>query len=187
MPEPFEATTPNPIDDDEVVWLALSHLRLPPGAFVAHLAEPLLDANDPCCGFVRCNPLLQMRSLFVEREMTDSFAEQYRVPSLAPLRETFAQHEVVATARGFRCGIYTKQRFHEDAIWTRLRELAAAALAESGLPPWLPMPERWSYRPYASWDEYEDRLYGVVASGGRLADLPEFRAADPSLWEPQRR
>ncbi|MDC8013994.1 hypothetical protein [Tahibacter soli] len=178
----------NPIDDDEVVWLALSHLKLPPDAFAAALAEPLLDESSPFCGLVRCNPLLQLRSLLVDREMTEDFATQYGSTSCLALRERLANHVVEITDRArFACDIYTKKRFYTDPVWAHLRELAASALAEAGLPDWHPVPDRWSYRRYANWDEPEDAIYAALLRGERLADLPQCRGDDPSRWEPGRR
>ncbi len=178
----------NPIDDEEIVWLALSHLKLPPDAFAAALAEPLLDDKTPFCALVRCNPLLQLRSLLVDREMTEDFAAEYRSSSCLALREGLADHVVEITAQGrVVCDIYTKKRFYTDAVWTHLRGLAAAALAEAGLPDWHPIPDRWSYRRYATWDEFEDELHAALVRGERLADLPQLRRDDPASWAPRRR
>ena len=176
----------NPIDD-EVVWLALSHLKLPPDAFAAALAEPLLDDKTPFCALVRCNPLLQLRSLLVDREMTEDFVAEHRSPSCGALRERLAAHIVEITAQGrVVCDIYTSKRFYADPVWTPLRELAASALVEAGLPDY-PIPARWSYRRYARWDEFEDDLYAALVRGERVADLPQIRRDNPTLWEPRRR
>jgi hypothetical protein len=47
------ASAPYPVGDDELVCLTLSHLKLPPDAFVTHLDTPQLDTNPPLYGFVR--------------------------------------------------------------------------------------------------------------------------------------
>lgn len=46
-------SAPYPVDDDELVSLTLSHPKLSPDAFVAHLDALRLDTNAPPYGFVQ--------------------------------------------------------------------------------------------------------------------------------------
>lgn len=167
-------------DADEQVWLALSHLKMAPAGFLSLLAEEVPAGKDKYAWLVRCNPLLQLRSL-----LTDFDSDWTDCASFLELRAVLERQGKSVTARGrLDCGIYTREMFETAGAWAEIRRLAAACLRERELPDW-PVEAGVSYRQCCDWAEDEDELYSVLAAGGKALDLAWVRAECKDLWEPR--
>lgn len=168
-----------PADNEETLWAALTHLKMPPGEFLSRLDGEVPEANDKYAWLVRCNPLLQIRSVILDFEVDwdDSGAH-------AALRELLEKNDKRVTRNSlFDCGIYTKSKLVRDDVWLEIGGLAAESLSQSGLPEW-ELPSKWSYAKFATWDEIEDELFAVIVEGGDPKSLSWVRKLASGLWEP---
>lgn len=169
-----------PTDNEERLWAALTHLKMSPGEFLSRLDDEIPEANDKFAWLVRCNPLMQLRSVILdfEADWDDSGAR-------AELRDLLEKHDKRVTKNGLLdCGIYTKKKFISDDVWSEIRGIARESLVQCGLPEW-DLPIKWSYKKFATWDEIEDELFAVIVDGGVAKSLPWVRKQASGLWEPE--
>jgi hypothetical protein len=171
-----------PLDQNELMLAALTHLALPAADFLVSLNDGIPRATDLRCWLVRCNPLLQLRSVLLETE--SDWTQWYPDGAFVQLQSLFAANEKSLTTSGrFDCGIYTQKRFLADTVWGQARELARQSVRQSGLHGW-ELPRGWNYRGRASWAEDEDQLFSVLESGGDIREIDWIRTRCADRWEP---